>query len=90
MSKRFRTLNAMSRRAFVERCALGAFGVSVMSAMNGTRAQAEEPRGPGFGKAKHIIWLRLAGGLSQIDSFDPKPGKSKGPANRSRRRPVSK
>jgi len=79
MSKRFRTLNAMSRRAFVERCALGAFGVSVMSAMNGTRAQAEEPRGPGFGKAKHIIWLRLAGGLSQIDSFDPKPGKSKGP-----------
>jgi hypothetical protein len=29
---------------------------------------------PGFGKARHVIYLTLSGGLSQMDSFDPKPG----------------
>ncbi|HCU86839.1 MAG TPA: DUF1501 domain-containing protein, partial [Verrucomicrobiales bacterium] len=31
-------------------------------------------------KAKSVIWLMLNGGLSHIDSLDPKQGKSKGPA----------
>jgi len=33
-----------------------------------------DPRGmPGYGKAKHVIYLTISGGLSQLDSFDPKP-----------------
>jgi hypothetical protein len=38
-------------------------------------------RSPGFGKAKAVIMLQLSGGLSQIDSFDPKTGASKGPGS---------
>jgi hypothetical protein len=38
-------------------------------------------RGPGFGKAKAVIMLQLSGGLSHIDSFDPKSGPSKGPGD---------
>lgn len=39
---------------------------------------AEKP--DAFGKAKSVIWLMLGGGLSHIDSLDPKKGKAKGPA----------
>ena len=28
---------------------------------------------PGFGKAKHVIYLMLSGGFSHMDSFDPRP-----------------
>ena len=30
-------------------------------------------RSPGFGKAKHVIYLMLSGGFSHMDSFDPRP-----------------
>ncbi|MEA3208352.1 MAG: hypothetical protein QOE70_1409 [Chthoniobacter sp.] len=78
----------IARRAFVERCARYAFGLSILSGFAG-RALAEEKaaaaasftRGPGFGKAKRVIFLELQGGLSHIDSFDPKTGDAKGPGN---------
>lgn len=74
------------RRSFVERCARYAFGLTVLP-MFGLRASAAEKaaaaiqRGPGFGKAKHVIFLELQGGLSHIDSFDPKTGETKGPGS---------
>ena len=78
-------LNEVSRRAFVERMAQAAFGITLLPFLPGERLHAEEAAtpavagGPGFGKAKAVIMLQLSGGLSQIDSFDPKTGASKGP-----------
>ena len=67
------------RRTFVERCARAAFGLTILPFFAG--AAAAEQRGAGFGKAKRIIMIHLDGGLSHIDSFDPKEGASKGPGS---------
>jgi len=76
----------IERRSFVERCARYAFGLTVLPALAGNLSAAEKAaqvseaaRGAGFGKAKRVIFLELQGGLSHIDSFDPKTGDSKGP-----------
>jgi hypothetical protein len=80
-------LDEISRRAFVERLARTAFGLSVLPFLPGQSVSAAEPSpapatgGPGFGKAKAVIMLQLSGGLSHIDSFDPKEGASKGPGS---------
>lgn len=70
-----------TRRQFAERCAAGALGLSIIP---GSKLLAGErtgvPQSKAFGKAKSVIWLMLGGGLSHIDSLDPKLGKSKGPA----------
>lgn len=90
MSHDMNSKDPLSRRAFVERCARTAFGLSVLPLLPAAEAIAATPkidaaspaagRGPGFGRAKNIIWLRLAGGLSHIDTFDPKNGDAQGPA----------
>lgn len=91
MSHDYNSKDPVSRRAFVEYCARAAFGLSVLPLLQGGEAQAaptkaagapvgSTPRGPGFGRAKNIIWLRLQGGLSHIDTFDPKTGAAQGPS----------
>jgi hypothetical protein len=77
------------RRSFIEKCAKVSFGLSVLPFF--TRiAEAAESAGatnapnaglPGFGKAKRVIFLQLNGGMSHIDTFDPKTGASKGPGS---------
>lgn len=71
----------LSRRLFVERCAKAAFGLSVLPTrpVGAAEAPLTETRGPGFGSAQRIIFLQLRGGMSHIDTFDPKEGASKGP-----------
>jgi len=78
----------VERRTFIERCARYAFGLTVLPPLFGHLQAAEQTasaglptRGPGFGKAKRVIFLELQGGLSHIDSFDPKTGETKGPGN---------
>ncbi len=78
----------IARRTFVERCARYAFGLSIRPGFVGrtladdkAAAAASVTRGTGFGKAKRVIFLELQGGLSHIDSFDPKTGDAKGPGN---------
>ena len=71
----------LDRRTFVQRCAHLAFGLSVLPAFAAEKSAAPVARGAGFGKAKRIIFLELQGGLSHIDTFDPKTGDSKGPGN---------
>ena len=66
----------IDRRQFVERCALGAFGLSILPNLSAVPSVAGQN---GFGKAKRIIFLQVRGGMSHIDTFDPKDGKSKGP-----------
>jgi Protein of unknown function (DUF1501) len=74
------TCSLNSRRSFIQRCAKSAFGLTVLPALDTVAAPTAPAKNlPGFGKAKHIIFIQLEGGLSHIDSFDPKGGSSKGP-----------
>ena len=75
-------LNEVTRRMFVERMAKSAFGLSLLPYFSELSfAQEISQAKPGAGKAKAVIMLQLTGGLSQIDSFDPKTGASKGPGS---------
>jgi hypothetical protein len=57
----------MNRRDFLKySTALGA-GASL-----GGRAMASQEPGPPLGEAEHCIFIWLGGGMSQIDTFDPK------------------
>lgn len=78
----------LSRRTFVEHLAKATLGLSLLPFLPGSAAAAEgkspaspATRGPGFGSAKAIIMLQLSGGMSHIDTFDPKTGPSKGPGD---------
>lgn len=64
-------LTDIGRRAFLERFAKAVFGVSLLPA---SAAEAATKTNAG-GKAKSVIFLYLRGGISHIDTFDPKPGK---------------
>ena len=70
----------IDRRQFVERFALGAFGLSILPNLSAVPSVAGQN---GFGKAKRIIFLQVRGGMSHIDTFDPKDGKSRVPERRS-------
>ena len=78
-------LDPVSRRAFCERWASAALGVTVLHGFGGRSFAAEAakaaaaPGGPGFGKAKNVIFLQMVGGMSHIDTLDPKEGPTQGP-----------
>jgi hypothetical protein len=59
----------LSRRHFIERFARLCLGVRILSSPAFLRAA------PTVGKAKSVICLYLRGGISHIDTFDPKPGR---------------
>ena len=80
MKQLLNSLDVPSRRQFVERCAAASFGLSILPAAQFVAAGSASQKPAVFGKAKSVIWLMLSGGLSHIDSLDPKQGKSKGPA----------
>ena len=52
----------MNRRTFIQ-----------SSAVAGTFASPSVFAKPASGKAEHCVMLWLGGGMSQIDTFDPKP-----------------
>jgi len=85
MKTELNRLNPLARREFVLRTAQTALGVSVMSSMlDGARAAETAPGGPGspgFGKAKKVIFLWMNGGMTHIDTWDPKTGDTKGPTD---------
>ncbi len=73
-------LDPLSRRSFVERMARSAFGLSILPFLPGENLRADNTKPlAGFGSAKHVILLNLVGGMTHIDTFDPKEGESKGP-----------
>lgn len=67
MKDQLMKLDPMSRRAFAERTAKTALGLSLLPAANSLVAA-------GSGKAKHVIYFYMAGGMTHLDTFDPKPG----------------
>lgn len=66
----------LPRREFFSLLALAASvsSGSALASEPGAESVVDPSKMPGFGKAKHVIYLTLSGGLSQMDSFDPKPG----------------
>ncbi|MBL9147025.1 MAG: DUF1501 domain-containing protein [Verrucomicrobiaceae bacterium] len=77
-------LDPLSRRAFVERWAKTTLGVTVLHSASHSMLAAEKAAGnpaagPGFGKAKNLIFLQMIGGMTHIDTLDPKEGDTKGP-----------
>jgi hypothetical protein len=78
-----RLSQSFTRRDMLRRCA-GGFGAVALSALwadgtlgaeaSGVEQSPFAPKQPHFpAKAKSVIFLYLDGGLSQVDSFDPKP-----------------
>jgi hypothetical protein len=68
-------LDDFSRRDFLSSTARTAFGVSLggASASWFSSAEAAEAITQSKGKAKNVIYLYMAGGMTHIDTFDPKP-----------------
>ena len=63
---------APSRRQFLQRSALGVGAISLTQMMSPV-ALGDTHRTTHFpGKAKHVIHVFLNGGMSQVDTFDPK------------------
>jgi hypothetical protein len=68
----------LTRRAFLGRSAQGVGTVALASLMAGGDLRAAPARGvihplPLPQRAKRVIWLTMAGGPSQLETFDPKP-----------------
>ncbi len=66
-----------SRRAFVADAAKTFLGVGALSALGTSASAAGTSFRPGLkvgGKAKSVIYIYLAGGMSHLDTFDTKPG----------------
>lgn len=72
----FSKADELTRRQFVSNAARAYLGVHLFPMLGGTVASAA-PEGttPGGGKAKNVIYLFMNGGMSHIDTFDPKPKK---------------
>jgi len=70
----------LARRHFLQQTALG-FGGFAASAMAGRAASENQAKPNGMPhfkpKAKSVIWLFMRGGVSHMESFDPKPALTK-------------
>ena len=64
----------LSRREFVSNAARLCLGVHLLP-MLGSSIASGAPAASGA-KAKNVIYLFMSGGMSHLDTFDPKPGRS--------------
>jgi len=64
-------LDSQERRRFLSSAAFASLGVSLFPRLDNAVVAAEKSSP---GKAKRIIYLFMAGGMSHIDTFDLKPG----------------
>ena len=86
MKTELNKLNTVARREFVLRTAQTALGVSLLPSMLDSARAVETASKtgvgtPGFGKAKKVIFLWMNGGMTHIDTWDPKTGSTKGPTD---------
>ncbi|SHJ10120.1 Protein of unknown function [Rubritalea squalenifaciens DSM 18772] len=70
-------MNEITRRRFITNAAKSYLGVTVLPMLGSTIASPAFAKSTanGAGKADHVIFLNMAGGMSHIDTFDPKPNK---------------
>jgi len=71
MKDSVRMLDSQDRRRFLSSAAFASLGVSLFPRLDNA-VMAAEKSSPG--KAKRILYLFMAGGMSHIDTFDLKPG----------------
>src|SRR6185312_2485275 len=85
-----------SRRVFLADCGMGLTGL-VLGAMlqrDGNAATTADTWAPPDGKphfapkAKRVIWMFMLGGVSHVDTFDPKPRSTNTRVRTSRRRRI--
>lgn len=69
----FLKTDELTRRQFVTNAARTYLGVHLLPMLGGTVASAAPAQGTGSGTAKNVIYLYMAGGMSHLDTFDPKP-----------------
>src|SRR5688500_7827475 len=64
----------MTRRQMLRACGMGVGAVAMEALLAQEGRAAEGARPPHFKtRAKNVIFLYMDGGVSQVDSFDPKP-----------------
>lgn len=73
MKDQLNRLDQLSRRQFVARTAKTALGVSILPLAGANRLLAA-----GGGKAEHCIFFYMSGGMTHMETFDPKPGAETG------------
>ena len=74
IKEHFNSKHTIDRRALLEIGGISALGLSLSQLVNPLPLKANETvQGPGFGRAKNLIWLYMSGGPSQYETFDPKP-----------------
>ena len=68
-------MNSLSRRELLRRCSLGFGGIALSGLLSSPAFGASSPNAkPGpKAKAKNVIFCYMSGGVSHVDSFDPKP-----------------
>lgn len=69
--------NELTRRRFIARTASALLGVGLMPDFLSRQALATA--GPAGGTAKNVIYLYMDGGMSHVDTWDPKQGDVMGP-----------
>lgn len=70
-------MSELHRRAFLSRTAQACFGVTLGSSMatlfsTSSTSASSSVKAAGGGKAKHVIYLFMSGGMTHIDTLDPK------------------
>ncbi len=65
----------LTRRQFMTNAARAYLGVHLFPMLGSTLASAAPVEIAKGAKAKHVIYLFMAGGMSHVDTFDPKPKK---------------
>ncbi len=69
-------MSDIARRQFMEWFAKAFLGVNVLPAASSAFASPSRAAPLQTAKAKSVIYLYLRGGISHIDTFDPKPGRA--------------
>jgi len=71
----FTNTDEITRRSFLSNAARTLLGVHLFPMMGTHLAEAAPKEAATGAKAKHIIYLYMSGGMSHLDTFDPKPKK---------------
>ena len=75
LQRRLNRLDDPSRRAFLMGAAGSLLGLTQMTSLTRlARAAAASPVPLGPATARNVIYLYMSGGMSHLDTFDPKPG----------------
>jgi len=69
----FNKADELTRRQFASNAARAYLGVHLFPMLGGTLASAAPGATGKGGKAKNVIYLFMNGGMSHVDTFDPKP-----------------